>query len=260
MLTGRLEDAARLQERAIELAVTLDDQVLAGRATVLRGAVEHLRGDHSAARALLDQALEALEPVDDPWGQGLCHNYYALSHKATGDVRDAQRHLTSAIGLLSAARDVNILGQSLAAYAVLQLRSNPGRALRIASATVTGGRDRRYAPWTIADLQSVRAAGQAALGQPAAEHEWEAGATLSLADAAELVLKQSTRKPRTAGRLTEREAQVAALVADGLSNAMIAARLHLSERTIENHVAHALAKTGGRNRAELAAWITTHTG
>ena len=41
---------------------------------------------------------------------------------------------------------------------------------------------------------------------------------------------------------------------------MIAARLHLSERTIENHVAHALAKTGGRNRAELAAWITTHTG
>jgi predicted ATPase/DNA-binding NarL/FixJ family response regulator len=260
MLTGRLADAARLQERAIELAVALDDQVLAGRATVLRGAVEHLRGDHSAARAMLRQALEALEPVDDPWGQGLCHNYYGLSHKATGDVRDAQRHLTSAIALLSAARDVNILGQSLAAYAVLLVRSNPGRALRIASATVAGGRDRRYAPWTITDLQSIRAAGQAALGQLAAEREWEAGATLSLADAAALVLKHSTPKARTAGALTEREAQVAALVADGLSNAMIAARLHLSERTIENHVAHALAKTGGRNRAELASWITTHTG
>jgi predicted ATPase/DNA-binding NarL/FixJ family response regulator len=260
MLTGRLADAARLQERAMELAVSLDDQVLAGRATVLRAAVDYLRGDHSPARALLGQALEALEPVDDPWGQGLCHNYFGLSHKATGDERDARRHLTSAIGLLSAARDVNILGQSLAAYAVLLVRSEPGRALRIASATVAGGRDRRYAPWTIADLESVRAAGQAALGQPAAEHEWEAGATQSLAEAAELVLKHSTPKPRTAGTLTEREAQVAALVADGLSNAMIAARLHLSERTIENHVAHALAKTGGRNRAELAAWITTHAG
>ena len=63
------------------------------------------------------------------------------------------------------------------------MRTDPRRALRIASATVARGRDRRYAPWTIADLETVRKAGHAALGQHAAEQEWQAGAALTLTDA-----------------------------------------------------------------------------
>jgi non-specific serine/threonine protein kinase len=258
-LSGRLDDAARLEERALELALSIDDQILAGRTTVALGIVEYLRGEHPAARALFDQALETLEAQDDVWGQGLCHNHYGLSLKTTGDERAARAHLVRSVGLLAQARDVNVLGQSLAASAVLMARSDPRRALRIASATVARGRDRTYAPWTLADLETVRATGQAVLGQRAAEREWDAGAALSLTDAAELGLRRSTPKPATVGGLSKREAEVAALVADGLSNAMIAARLQLSERTIENHVAHALAKTGGRNRAELAAWIIAHT-
>jgi len=42
-------------------------------------------------------------------------------------------------------------------------------------------------------------------------------------------------------------------VTAGLTNAQIAHQLHLSHRTVENHVAHALAKLGARNRTELAA-------
>ena len=54
--------------------------------------------------------------------------------------------------------------------------------------------------------------------------------------------------------LTAREDQVAALVAEGLSNRQIAARLHLSERTAENHVTHILTKLGFDSRARIAAW------
>jgi DNA-binding CsgD family transcriptional regulator len=49
--------------------------------------------------------------------------------------------------------------------------------------------------------------------------------------------------------LTPREREVAALVADGQTNAQIALRLHLSESTVEKHVSRVLAKLGQSSRA-----------
>lgn len=52
--------------------------------------------------------------------------------------------------------------------------------------------------------------------------------------------------------LTAREREVATLLAQGLANREIAARLHRSERTVEHHVAAVLAKLGARDRQEAA--------
>jgi DNA-binding CsgD family transcriptional regulator len=53
--------------------------------------------------------------------------------------------------------------------------------------------------------------------------------------------------------LTSREREVAALLAEALSNRQIAARLVLSERTVESHVRSILAKTQCANRTEFVA-------
>lgn len=58
------------------------------------------------------------------------------------------------------------------------------------------------------------------------------------------------------GPLSPRETEVAALVADGLTNKGIAERLHLSERTVENHVSSIMRRTGLTSRAGVAAWMT----
>jgi DNA-binding CsgD family transcriptional regulator len=56
--------------------------------------------------------------------------------------------------------------------------------------------------------------------------------------------------------VTGRELQVLCLLGEGLSNPEIAARLHLSRRTVETHVSHLLAKTGAAGRATLPQWLS----
>ncbi len=57
--------------------------------------------------------------------------------------------------------------------------------------------------------------------------------------------------------VTSREVDVLCLVAAGLPNATVAARLFLSPRTVETHVASLLAKTGASGRAALASYAPT---
>jgi pimeloyl-ACP methyl ester carboxylesterase/DNA-binding CsgD family transcriptional regulator len=59
-------------------------------------------------------------------------------------------------------------------------------------------------------------------------------------------------------RLTAREMEVAALVADGLTNASIATRLSVAPRTAEAHVENIRRKLQVRSRAQIAAWVTEH--
>jgi len=97
-----------------------------------------------------------------------------------------------------------------------------------------------------------RARAVALLEQAAATAERLGMRPLGCAVAAELKpLQQLDGRPTS---LSPREVEVVALVRDGLTNRAIGERLHISERTAENHVKNILDKLGLDSRVQIAAW------
>jgi DNA-binding NarL/FixJ family response regulator len=83
------------------------------------------------------------------------------------------------------------------------------------------------------------------------------GALLSPSVTRKVIGEFASRPARTAkphprlGTLTDRELEVLALVAEGLSNDEIAGRLVVSPATVRTHVGRAMSKLGARDRAQL---------
>ncbi|WP_039805313.1 protein kinase domain-containing protein [Nocardia araoensis] len=90
----------------------------------------------------------------------------------------------------------------------------------------------------------------------AAAHREGAALDFDAAIAYALGEQSSPASRDTTGRkLTRREREVAELVAEGLTNREIAARLVISPRTAQGHVEHVLTKLGFTSRTQVAAWI-----
>ncbi|WP_418909900.1 response regulator [Kitasatospora phosalacinea] len=66
------------------------------------------------------------------------------------------------------------------------------------------------------------------------------------------------QRPPLPDGLTQREAEVLALIAAGLSNAEIAGRLFVSPATVKTHINNLFAKTAVRDRAQAVAYAFRH--
>ena len=98
-------------------------------------------------------------------------------------------------------------------------------------------------------------ASRTALGDELFDQRWEQGAGLGWEDTVAYILRgRGTRRRPTVGweSLTPTELLVVELVAEGISNKEIAAKLFMSLATVKSHLTHVYAKLGMRSRAELS--------
>ncbi|GGO90324.1 hypothetical protein GCM10012280_35590 [Wenjunlia tyrosinilytica] len=101
------------------------------------------------------------------------------------------------------------------------------------------------------------------LGRSAAQAATAAGRRLEGDRLMAYALGDGDGEPAGAGRdcpLTGREWQVAALVAEGLTNAQVAGRLRLSTSTVAAHLNRIRDKLGLRSRTRIAVWVASHGG
>jgi predicted ATPase/DNA-binding CsgD family transcriptional regulator len=196
-----------------------------------RGSEALLSGDMERARSLLGESLRMAHQVDD---------------------RVALFYLLAAMGAHAA------------------LRGQPRRAARLfgASHTMRTEVGANEMPFFTPTLTKGREAARAALPAAKFEAEFEAGTRLDADAALELALgtpahdavapaASAAARKAAAGVLAKREADVAHLVAEGMTNRQIGARLFISERTVDSHVRSILNKLGFSSRAQIAAWMAT---
>lgn len=179
---------------------------------------------HDYEQAVL-HALESLrmkEPFDDMIGLSLTTELLAWSEAGRGDLKRA------AI-LLGAA-------ETLWALVGMQLYDSPHwleQRNRFHQRISNGLDDQTYQrALHRGQLMSRDEVIQFALGEPAA----------------------APPSRQTESKLSKRESEVAAHVAEGLTNREIAQRLVISHRTVEGHVEHILNKLGLSRRPEIAQW------
>jgi DNA-binding NarL/FixJ family response regulator len=65
-------------------------------------------------------------------------------------------------------------------------------------------------------------------------------------------LRSRAAKPDELASLTEREKEILALIAEGLTNRQIAQRLFIAEKTVKNYVSSLLGKLGLERRTQAA--------
>jgi DNA-binding CsgD family transcriptional regulator len=160
------------------------------------------------------------------------------------------------------------------AYAEAVLQGRDGHRARAAELAEEG---REYfapfAPWwnNLARRLVAPAALEDGWGEPArwmreAAAEFDASSHERLASACRGILRRAGERVPRSGRgsaevpvqmrrlgITSREMDVFLLVARGYSNSEIAARLYISPKTVETHIASLVAKTGQAGRRELVA-------
>jgi ATP/maltotriose-dependent transcriptional regulator MalT len=236
------------------------------------------QGDDEAAQAFAAEGSASVpERLSAPWW--LIPHLISASRIAAArdDYRGAHASLTQALTLARQIGDRGGIANALQAGAYLAaVRGDAERAICLATASDPAWHSTRvFVPVSARVRRQLEAAAQA-LSAGRLEAAQRRGQSMSLDEAIAYALaedqadqpadgaaterlgqtKERATATGAADTLTPREREVVALVAQEFSNLEIAARLVISERTVESHVRNALGKLGLRSRAGLAAWAT----
>jgi predicted ATPase/DNA-binding SARP family transcriptional activator/DNA-binding CsgD family transcriptional regulator len=269
---GDKERAAALRHEVEALRREPLDRFTLAWLTTFLGLTALYEGDYERSGALATESLAIYRELGDKRGVSLCHIDLGFIELIRGNHELAATLLEESVRVLRGSEDKFCLAYGIFGLAaVAGAREEPVRAARLWGAAEALREQIGVVSLTHLELDAFDYEGRvsAARNMLGDEGAWEAafaqGKAMSTEEAVEYALSQegvpaAPESPpadeRTSDPLTRREREVAAMVARGMSNRRIAQDLHLSERTIGNHVSNILRKLGLASRAQVAAWAT----
>ena len=226
LFEGELETLKLVATEGARLSRQVGDLYALHMMNLNLGGAALFSGDTEESRARYSEALRIAYQIDDRIGQ-----FYLLA--------------------------------ALAFHATVEGRAKTAAQLLGASETIRIGAGATVMPVMRPVITQAEESAVAALGQAKFEVEFSAGKRLTRDSAVAIALGEPdqaiarNRDGTRPGVLAKRELDVARLVADGLSNKQIGARLFISERTVDSHVRSILNKLGFNTRAQIAGWVAS---
>src|ERR1700674_5304246 len=265
-LAGEHEAARRYLEEAEAITPGLDDFPATIELMESRAIQAIFDGDLETSRAVSLEGARLSREAGDVYQleamlrnlgmvgmmSGDFHSANAKFSEALHFARTIDNRLAPYYRLGAAGWDAGNTGQARAAAQLLGAAEAAGRQT---GADIMGP--------LVPVLAQAKESARGALGSSKFEAEFQAGARLSRVAALHLALGESDQAEVAASAgaegapLGKRELEVARLVADGLSNKQIAARLFISDRTAATHVGNILNKLGLNSRAQVASWMAS---
>jgi predicted ATPase/DNA-binding CsgD family transcriptional regulator/DNA-binding XRE family transcriptional regulator len=261
---GELERAAALIAEALTQWRALADPVGTGETLYLLGYIAALQGDDDAAEAWFSEVLNEARAIGSRlWVAGALEALGTCARER-GDQCRAARLFGESLALLGARGNPTFVANCLKSLgAVAGVAGDPQQAARLLGAAEALRERQGVAvfPAELPRLERASAPARGRLSETSFAAAWAAGRALPVEQAiaealqvADDVTAARVPDPRAPHGLTPREREVLRLVAEGRSNLEIARTLFLSERTVENHVRHILAKLDLPSRIAAAAY------
>ena len=259
---GDLAASLALAKQARDLYEQLQDPCGVAQAQLTIAGVELAQGRKEDAVAQLELSIGLLAEIGEQWmratalSKGLSIEYWRQ-----GRFAEAAGCQKQSLKLMRALDDRS--GAPLSIELLAWIASAEGHAER--AACLFGASKATWGAWpaTLPEpFQTTRtnaqAAARARLGEKAYAAAFDKGAWMNFPDAIAYALEEKPSTPTRVSHgqhnLTGRELEIAALVAEGLSNKQIAARLVIGQRTAETHIENIMNKLGVSTRAQVAAW------
>jgi DNA-binding CsgD family transcriptional regulator len=265
-MAGDREASRRLLDEVPAITEDLDDvAAMVGflQAQALNALFD---GDHGTVRAAAAEGVRLSREAGDLYSLEMMLMNMGSAALMAGDPSQARPLFAEALRIGSEIDDRVAQYYLITMFAYLAAGSGRGQLaaqLLGASESVRTGVGAIPIGILVPYLAQAEESAVAVLGAARFEAEFEAGKRLGRDTAIRIALGKpanaaaGTPGDASAAPLGKREAEVARLVADGLSNKQIGARLFISERTVDSHVRNILNKLGFNSRAQIAGWMAS---
>jgi DNA-binding CsgD family transcriptional regulator len=223
------------------------------------------RHDFAAAERLCVEAKAVGEEHGELWAQAYAIWVLALCAWVSGDLAGADRLGRECLRIKRTFHDLLGIVLSIEILAWISAsQGNAGRAATLLGATGEIWQSVGYPMFGSRYFGTPHGECESAVVSALGEQEFRAvfrrGMDLELEDAIAFAIGEEQAQEAapvvTLTPLTRREQQVADLIAGGMSNKEIAAKLVIARRTAEGHVERILQKLGFSSRAQIATWVT----
>jgi predicted ATPase/DNA-binding CsgD family transcriptional regulator len=227
-----------------------------------------LSGALDRAVALCEECLRRCDETGEQWARGTALWVRGATHWLSGDITAAIADSLSCLRIKESVNDLHTIAMSFDLLSVCRVAT---AEFELAAVLHGAGE----ALWTLLNAPVLMGPGygeirkaaadtaRAALGEERFDELLSRGLAMHLADALAMAKGETPTASVLGGesgasaarQLTRREKEIAALVAAGLGNREIAARLFLSKRTVDSHMEHIFTKLGFSSRTQLARWV-----